>query len=84
MARTRICVTGDCPESHMDDGSHSEGWQDGDWCDWCGDKQEARQHGWPKNADQRMFTSLTWAEGYRAGYEDATPRTLETAGDETT
>ena len=33
--------TGDCPGSHMDDGSHSDGWQDGDWCVWCGDKQDA-------------------------------------------
>ncbi len=41
MARIHICVSGDCPESHMDDGSHSEGWQNGCWCDWCGDKQEA-------------------------------------------
>jgi hypothetical protein len=42
MARTRIRVdAGDCPDSHMDDGSHSASWQDGDWCEWCGDKQEA-------------------------------------------
>lgn len=41
MARLRICGdTRDCPESHMDDGSHSAGWHDGDWCVWCGDKQE--------------------------------------------